>query len=330
MSEIAYDYFYGNEAEQFSFYRIPKALFIGEQFANVSAEAKVLYGILLDRMSLSMKNGWLDEDNRVYIYFKQEDAAEMLGCGRDKAMKLFAELDISGIGLIERKKRGQGKPPRIYIKNFIVHEGPSCPAPKFEKSEFPTSQTVANSENYQQVSRSDHEKSEIPTSQTVENSENFQQMGFSDLEKSEKPTSGSRNNRHQEVGNFDLLYRMNNTELSDTELNSSSSTFVSVENREDDEVEKLKVQMEYDYFVEEMPDKLPFVDSVVEILRAIIHAHDESHHELIAKIDSCVVLEFLDLVRGLDFCGVRNFSAYLRTVFIDFITKREVELALIG
>lgn len=305
MSEIAYDYFYGNEAEQFSFYRIPKALFIGEQFANVSAEAKVLYGILLDRMSLSMKNGWLDEDNRVYIYFKQEDAAEMLGCGRDKAMKLFAELDISGVGLIERKKRGQGKPPRIYIKNFIVHEGPSCPAPKFEKSEFPTSQTVANSENYQQVSRSDHEKSE-------------------------KPTSGSRNNRHQEVGNSDLLYRMNNTELSDTELNSSSSTFVSVENREDDEVEKLKVQMEYDYFAEEIPDKLPFVDSVVEILRAIIHAHDESHHELIAKIDSCVVLEFLDLVRGLDFCGVRNFSAYLRTVFIDFITKREVELALIG
>lgn len=122
---------------------------------------------------------------------------------------------------------------------------------------------------------------------------------------------------------------MNNAELSETELNSSSSTFVSVENREDDEVEKLKVQMEYDYFAEEMPDKLPFVDSVVKILRAIIHAHDESHHELIAKIDSCVVLEFLDLVRGLDFCGVRNFSVYLRTVFLDFLVKREVELALI-
>lgn len=115
--------------------------------------------------------------------------------------------------------------------------------------------------------------------------------------------------------------------MSNTELNSSSSTFVSVENREDDEVEKLKVQMEYDYFAEEMPDKLPFVDSVVEILRAIIHAHDESHHELIAKIDSCVVLEFLDLVRGLDFCGVRNFSAYLYTVFIDFLKKRNFELA---
>ena len=60
------DYFYGNQAEQFSFYRIPKVLFTDERYKGISAEAKILYGILLDRISLSQKNGWLDEANRVY------------------------------------------------------------------------------------------------------------------------------------------------------------------------------------------------------------------------------------------------------------------------
>lgn len=68
-----YDYFYGAEAEQFSFYRIPKVLFTEERFRSVSAEAKVLYGLLLDRMSLSCKNGWLDKEGRVYIIFTIEE-----------------------------------------------------------------------------------------------------------------------------------------------------------------------------------------------------------------------------------------------------------------
>lgn len=120
MNDLKLDYFYGSEAEQFSFYRLPKVLFTDMRYAKVSAEAKVLYGLLLDRMCLSLKNGWVDEENRVYIYFKLEDAMAMLNIGKDKGVKLFAELDCEkGCGLIRRKKQGLGKPTIIYVMNFV-------------------------------------------------------------------------------------------------------------------------------------------------------------------------------------------------------------------
>ena len=114
-----YDYFYGAESEQFSFYRIPKVLFTEERFRNISAEAKVLYGLLLDRMSLSAKNGWQDKENRVYIIFTIEDIMEAMGCADQKAGKLLHELE-SKCRLIERKRQGLGKPNLIYVKNFVT------------------------------------------------------------------------------------------------------------------------------------------------------------------------------------------------------------------
>lgn len=113
------DYFYGNQAEQFSFYRIPKVLFTDARFKNISAEAKVLYGILLDRISLSQKNGWFDEHNRVYIIFTLEEVMTAIGCADNKATRLLSELDTKA-GLIERKRQGLGKPNLIFVKNFIV------------------------------------------------------------------------------------------------------------------------------------------------------------------------------------------------------------------
>ena len=126
-SNLNLDYYYGNEAEQYSFYRIPKALLTDPRYKSVSIEAKVLYGLLLDRMGLSVKNGWMDSSQRVYIYFTQEDAMALMSCGKDKATKLFRELDKDGVGLIERKKQGQGRPTRIYVKNFILPPDPSQP-----------------------------------------------------------------------------------------------------------------------------------------------------------------------------------------------------------
>jgi len=126
-SNLNLDYYYGSEAEQYSFYRIPKTLLTDPRYKSVSIEAKVLYGLLLDRMGLSMKNGWLDNERRVYIYFTQEDAMALMSCGKDKATKLFRELDQDGIGLIERKKQGQGRPTRIYVKNFLLPLDPSQP-----------------------------------------------------------------------------------------------------------------------------------------------------------------------------------------------------------
>lgn len=107
--EEVFDYYYGTEAEQFSFFRIPRVLIQDSRFKQVSTDAKLLYGLMLDRMSLSMKNGWLDEENRVYIIYTLENIMEDLNCGKDKGVKILAELDtVKGIGLIERKKRGLG------------------------------------------------------------------------------------------------------------------------------------------------------------------------------------------------------------------------------
>ena len=111
------DYFYGPQAEQFAFYRIPKALFTDPAFRSISTDAKVLYGLLLDRMSLSARNNWLDDAGRVYIIFTVEEVMDALCCADNKATRLLRELE--GVELIERKRRGLGKPSLIYVKNFI-------------------------------------------------------------------------------------------------------------------------------------------------------------------------------------------------------------------
>ena len=110
------DYFYGQAGELFSFFRIPKALFQEQRFQNLSTDAKTLYGILLDRMSLSVKNEWFDKQGRVFIIFTIEDVKRALCCADNKATKLLRELEK--FGLIERKRRGQGKPSLVYVKNF--------------------------------------------------------------------------------------------------------------------------------------------------------------------------------------------------------------------
>ena len=110
------DYFYGQAGELFSFFRIPKALFQEQRFQDLSTDAKTLYGILLDRMSLSVKNEWFDKKGRVFIIFTIEDVKRALCCADNKATKLLRELEE--FGLIERKRRGQGKPCLVYVKNF--------------------------------------------------------------------------------------------------------------------------------------------------------------------------------------------------------------------
>lgn len=115
---MGFDYFYGQQSEMFSFYRIPKVLFTDERFWNISTDAKLLYGILLDRMNLSAKNGWMDEAGRVYIFFTIEEIKGSVGCAEKKAVKLLDELERK-CGLIERKRQGLGKPNLIYVKNFV-------------------------------------------------------------------------------------------------------------------------------------------------------------------------------------------------------------------
>ncbi len=114
---MIYDYYYGQQSEQFSFYRIPKVLFDNDEFDGLSTDAKLLYGIMLDRMSLSVRNGWLDDENRVYIVFTIDEIKDSLRCAEKKAVKMMDELQK--IGLIERKRQGLGKPNLIFVKNFV-------------------------------------------------------------------------------------------------------------------------------------------------------------------------------------------------------------------
>lgn len=128
MGEQRFDYHYGNEAEQYSFYRIPKILIMDDRFKNLSTDAKLLYGLMLDRMSLSVKSGWFDEENRVFIYFALTDIMEQLNCQHGKAVKLLAELDdAKGSGLICRVKQGQGRPAKIYVMKAATAEQSRLP-----------------------------------------------------------------------------------------------------------------------------------------------------------------------------------------------------------
>jgi len=115
-----YGYYHGNEADQYTFYRLPKALFTNDRYKNLSDGAKILYGLMLDRMGLSIKNSWLDEQDRVYIIFTLDNVQDFMNCKHDKGIKMLAELDTEkGVGLIERVKQGQGKPAIIYVRKFF-------------------------------------------------------------------------------------------------------------------------------------------------------------------------------------------------------------------
>ena len=187
---LRFDYYYGVEAEQFSFYRVPRLLIKDERFKGLSSDAKLLYGLMLDRMSLSMKNGWLDDENRAYIIYTIDNIREDLGCSKEKAVKVLAELDkAKGIGLVEKIRRGLGKPDIIYVKNFIIDEGRKEPC---------------NTDVSTEVGKTDFKRSEKPTSRSQEN--RLQEVGKTDFSRSEKLTSRGRENQLQEVGKPDPNY----------------------------------------------------------------------------------------------------------------------------
>lgn len=179
---LKFDYYYGIEAEQFSFYRVPRLLIKDVRFKGLSSDAKLLYGLMLDRMALSMKNGWLDEENRAYIHYTMDSIMEDLGCAREKCAKVLAELDSKkGIGLIEKKRQGLGKPDIIYVKNFTTLEVESKPS-DIERN------TAAN-DNSPEVRKSNFKKYENQTSGDTETE--FQEGRKPNFKKYENQTSGS-------------------------------------------------------------------------------------------------------------------------------------------
>lgn len=120
---MEFEYFYGKQSSQHAFYRIPKQLFTDRQFNTLSVEAKLLYGMMIDRMELSQKNGWIDSQGWAYIYLTVDEVKDRLHCANDKAVRLIREFgNGKGIGLIESVRQGLGKPNIIYVKNFVGGE----------------------------------------------------------------------------------------------------------------------------------------------------------------------------------------------------------------
>ena len=233
MSELLQiDYYYGDEPDRLCFYRIPKVMFTKACFADVSTDAKVLYGLLLDQMSLSVENRWIDGNNRVFIMFSVQRVCAYLGCKKDKALKLLAELDVeTGIGLIERVKRGQGKSDVIYVKSFEVAADAkdkdeirnlrkNISDKRENENIFP--EDVDEDYDMKVVGKTD--QSENPTTlyigkqvgkidQSEKTTSLYEKKVVGKTDRSEISTSCGRKNRVLEVGNSDP----NNTEYNDTE-----------------------------------------------------------------------------------------------------------------
>jgi hypothetical protein len=167
---LEFDYFYGNEAEQFTFYRIPKLLITSPEFKRISDSAKLLYGLMLDRMCLSMKNGWVDEDNRAYIFFTTNDVMEQMNCGTEKATKMINELE-KGIGLIERKKQGQGKPALVYLKKFYIEDSNhrKCRLSEIESQDFGKSKVKTSGNRKSRLLKIEIQEFRNPKIKTFEN-----------------------------------------------------------------------------------------------------------------------------------------------------------------
>ena len=237
---IKFNYYYGKEAEQFSFFRIPKLLFTDPLFGKLSSDAKLLYGILLDRMSLSMKNNWIDEENKVYIIFTIEEVADIMCCATQKATKILQELDDKkGIGLVEKKRLGLGKANILYVKNFIIQE------------------------------------TKEPGG--IQDEIIHQELCISQLQNDENHNSGNVIFTKQEWCKSQCnKTNSNKTEYSDTDFNNTSPISPSKTNgiKENPEVEEdietLKQNIEYLSLIQEKPEEKETIDLILNLMTEVI------------------------------------------------------------
>lgn len=266
MQKIQFDYYRGMEAEQYSFYRIPKVLFTAECFQTLSCEAKVLYGLMLDRMSLSIKNRWLDEEDRVYIILTVEEVAELMNCGTQKAVKLMKELDSEkGIGLIEKKRLGLGRPNVIYVKNFLLKD-----MKKTTEKEDSTPE--------QQGKVSQFENGENHNSEIVKTT--IQEVPESSFKNSENHNSGMMKKATQELGKS----QSNKTEKNDTERNETDSIPSYLINQTDkDTQDGIDVMEEMNIYRQLIQEHIEYqchkqkeVDDLVELMVEVMMMPDNS------------------------------------------------------
>ena len=225
--EFVFDYYYGIEAEQFSFYRVPRLLIKDKRFKGLSSDAKLLYGLMLDRMSLSVKNRWFDEDNRAYIYYTVEEIMNDIGCSHGTCAKIMAELDNKkGIGLIEKKRQGLGRPDIIYVKNFVT----ACASDPIQDDEKKPDNTDVSTE----VQNLDFRTSRSPKCRSSE----IQNLDFC---KSNNRTSGNPNSIFQEVQNLDASY----TNINYTDINNINPSIHLSDNTDNNSNDRISENKEW-------------------------------------------------------------------------------------
>lgn len=257
---MQFDYFYGNEAEQFTFYRIPKILITSPHFKKISDSAKLLYGLMLDRMSLSIRNGWLDDDNRAYIFFTTNDIMEQMCCGTEKATKMLAELDSEkGIGLIERVKQGQGKPAIIYLKKFYELEDTarSTKLSEIESQDFQESKVKTFENQKTRLSEIESQDFRGSKNKTFEN----RKSGLSEIESLEFRKSKCNYNN---INNTDINYIYPINQDNYNIQNSDTQTEEEWIDRYTKTVDEIKKQIDYDYLINHAERDI--VDEVVNIM----------------------------------------------------------------
>ena len=289
MQRIQFAYFKGMEAEQYSFYRVPKVLFTESCFQSLSCEAKILYGLMLDRMGLSVKNRWLDDLGRVYIIFRVEEVMELLGCGRQKAVKSIAELDREkGIGLIEKRRIGLGRPNVIYVKHILFAESEGQDDPKtgeesdtdFQEYENQTSERV-NNELPKVLA---YERGEIATSENTKGE--LPEVSKSYFRRFENHTGSGMKNGSQKVRKS----YGNKTDFSKTDWNETGS-IPSILSEEDkwksgksrmDKMGKMSLYRQeirenigYDQFTETGYDR-QVIDELVELMAEVMGMPDSA------------------------------------------------------
>ncbi len=237
-----FDYYYGTEADQYSFIRFPKELITNSYYNDLSDSAKILFGIFLDRMSLSRKNGWLDDENKVYIIYSNAEIAEVLNCSKDKVIKVIKEL--LNYKLIHRIKQGQGKPSIYYVLNIykekLQEQSQNSTTAYTIEDNINDPQILDTFENIKEKSAANNNLNDINNMYFQKNNEylngedcsndwlertnsrsqenRIQEIVKVEFIKSEKPNLRSQENRIQEVEKSDT----SNTNISNINLNNTN------------------------------------------------------------------------------------------------------------
>lgn len=159
---MIYRYYTLEASKKMQFYKVPKYILSDKRFENISLDAKVLYAIMMDRISLSLENHWLDEEGHVYIIFTIDEIMERLNCQKQKATKLVNEL--VKCCLIQKKRLGMGRPSRIYVMDYfddVAENGQEENDPKSNLMKFENQTSRSMKIKLQEVRKSNSIKTDM-------------------------------------------------------------------------------------------------------------------------------------------------------------------------